>query len=598
LRKAVTAIIGAEAIVELPLGKEGNGYFSVTTGLAHHGSLYRFRLDDESGLYPDPASRFQPRGPHGPSQVVDSRTFEWTDHDWPGLSPRGQVLYELHFGTFTQQGTCAAAAERLPELADLGVTAVEVMPVAEFSGEFGWGYDGVDLFAPTRLYGAPDDFRRFVDRAHALRLGVLLDAVYNHLGPDGNYTRSFSPYVFTDRYANDWGEALNYDGEQAGPVRDFMRANAAYWIEEFHLDGLRLDATHSIHDASSEHILADVTRAARAAAGGRSILVVAENESQHIRHVLDVSAGGFGMDAIWNDDFHHAAVVALTGRAEAYYSDFRGTPQELISAAKRGFLYQGQPSHWRQQHRGSPALHVAPERFVTFLENHDQVANSGQGQRLHRLCSPGCYRALTAFLLLSPGTPMLFQGQEFASSRPFHYFAHHDPELARSVMAGRTQFLRRFPSLASAAMQELLPDPSARSTFEDCKLDWSERERHPEAVALHRDLLSLRRGDAVLSRQSGNPDGAVLSADAFVLRFFGDDDADRLLLINLGRDLDFSPAPEPLLAEPADHNWQLVWSSEDPRYGGLGTPELNWNESWQLPGRTALFLAGRRRSPA
>jgi maltooligosyltrehalose trehalohydrolase len=441
----------------------------------------------------------------------------------------------------------------------------------------------------------PDDFRRFVDRAHALRLGVILDVVYNHLGPDGNFLPAFSPNIFTDRYENEWGEALNFDGEHCGPVREFMQANAAYWIDEFHLDGLRFDATHSIHDASQPHILAEITRAARAAARGRSLLIVAENESQRIEHVLHPEQGGFGMDALWNDDLHHTAVVALTGRSEAYYSDYRGSPQEFISAAKRGYLYQGQWYTWQRQPRGTPSLDIAAEHFISFLENHDQVANSGGGRRLHQLSSPATYRALTACLLLAPGTPMLFQGQEFASSRPFHFFADHEPELARRVMTGRKEFLRQFPSLASGAMQDLVPDPSARATFEACKLDWSERDRHAEAVALHRDLLSLRREDKVLSRQPVDLDGAVVSPEAFVLRFFGQECGDRLLLVNLGHDLDLSPAPEPLLAPPTGHEWEFAWSSEDPRYGGQGIPERNWNERWQLPGRCALFLTSRRR---
>lgn len=339
---SVTVVLGTESEVTIPMLAEDDGYFGVTTDKAQSGSLYRFRFEDEARAYPDPASRYQPYGPHGPSQVVDPRTFEWTDADWSGLQRRGLVLYELHVGTFTPAGTWDAASERLAHLAYIGVTAVELLPVAEFAGEFGWGYDGVDLFAPTHLYGTPDDLRRFVDRAHAAGIGVILDVVYNHLGPDGNYAPRFSPYLFTDRYKNEWGEALNFDGEQSRGVREFICANAAYWIDEFRLDGLRLDATQSMHDASATHVLRELTEAARAAAGERSIFIVAENEPQCIEHVLPPEAGGYGMDAVWNDDFHHSALVALLGRSEAYYSDFRGTPQEFISAIKRGYLYQGQ----------------------------------------------------------------------------------------------------------------------------------------------------------------------------------------------------------------------------------------------------------------
>jgi maltooligosyltrehalose trehalohydrolase len=368
-----------------------------------------------------------------------------------------------------------------------------------------------------------------------------------------------------------------------------MCANAAYWIDEFHLDGLRLDATQSIHDASKPHILAEITSAARTAARGRTIFIVAENEPQRIEHVRPTTAGGYGMDAVWNDDFHHSAVVSLLGRSEAYYTDYRGTPQEFISAVKRGFLYQGQWYAWQQQRRGTPALDVPPECFVRFLENHDQVANTGRGQRLHQLANPAAYRAMTALLLLAPGTPMLFQGQEFASSRPFLYFADHEPELAERVMNGRKEFVRQFPSLATQAMQDRVRDPASPATFEDCKLDWSERLRHQSAVALHRDLLGIRRNDPVISEPSSF-DGAVLGADAFALRFFAEDGRDRLLLINLGRDVVLQPAPEPLLAEPAGCDWVLAWSSEEPKYGGLGAVAVNWNGPPTLPAYCALLF--------
>lgn len=597
-RRSVSVVIGAKDSRIVAMRRDAHGYFELVTGAAETGTLYRFQLDDDPTLYPDPASRFQPDGPHGSSQVVDPSCFSWTDHNWRGLSSRCQVIYELHIGTFTPAGTWNAAAERLADLVDVGITAIEVLPVADFTGEFGWGYDGVNFFAPTRLYGKPDVFRRFVDRAHALGIGVILDVVYNHFGPEGNYAGCFNPHLFTDRYQNDWGESLNFDGENAAAAREFVLANARYWISEYHLDGLRLDATQSIHDASTPHILAEIVQTARAAAGGRSIFIVAENEPQLIKHVQSIAGGGFGMDALWNDDLHHSARVALLGRAEAYYTDYRGSPQEFISAAKRGYLYQGQYYAWQKQRRGTAALRTSPEAFVNFLENHDQVANTGMGSRLHQMSGPGTFRAITAYLLLGPGTPMLFQGQEFASSRPFLYFAEHPPELAATVAQGRKDFLKQFPSLAVEEMQQRLPDPDDPETFARCKLDWSERERHVEAVALHRDLLKLRRTDSVLAERSHGIDGAVLADEAFLLRYFADDGADRLLLVNLGDDVTLLPAPEPLLAEPQDHEWSLAWSSEDPRYGGAGTPEFNWETSPLLPGRCALFFTSRRRSRA
>jgi len=575
-----------------PLESEEGGYFSGIVEEAGPGTRYRYRLDGGEA-YPDPASRFQPEGPHGPSEVVDPSRYRWRDSTWKGVRLENQVIYEMHIGTFTPEGTWASAARELPELASAGVTLLEIMPVAEFAGEFGWGYDGVDLFAPTRLYGAPDDFRRFVDEAHAAGLGVILDVVYNHLGPDGNYLKEFSESYFTDRYSCEWGEAINFDGEGSGPVRELFIANAGYWIDEYHLDGLRLDATQSIHDASGSHVMAAIGRSARAAARGRSIVIVGENERQESRLARPVAGGGLGLDALWNDDFHHSAAVALTGRNEAYYTDYLGRPQELLSAVKWGFLYQGQRYRWQGKRRGSPALDLPPQAFVLFLENHDQVANSGNGARLHLRASPGRYRALTALLLLAPGTPMLFQGQEFASSRPFLYFADHKPELAELVAKGRREFLSQFPTMASSEMSKRLPSPHERATFEQCKLDLSEREQNAGAYALHKDLLRLRREDPAFALLSPRGlDGAVLGESSMVIRFFQEPGGDRLLLVNLGRDLELDPAPEPLLAPPEGSRWRVLWASEDPRYGGAGFVEPDSDETgWRIPGESALVLA-------
>ncbi|HEX6069548.1 MAG TPA: DUF3459 domain-containing protein, partial [Longimicrobiaceae bacterium] len=337
-----------------------------------------------------------------------------------------------------------------------------------------------------------------------------------------------------------------------------------------------------------DHILAEITRAARAAANGRSVYLVAENEPQDARLVRSQERGGYGMDALWNDDLHHAAMVALIGRNEAYYTDYLGAPQEFVSAAKWGFLYQGQHYQWQQKRRGSPALDLPPQAFVSFIQNHDQIANSGRGGRIHQLTSPGRLRAMTAFLLLGPATPMLFMGQEFGASSPFLYFADHEPELARAVSRGRREFLRQFPSLAQADV----PEPADAETFRRCTLDFAEREKHAEILALHRDLLRLRREDRVIGALArGAIDGAVLGGDAFVLRYFGGEAGDRLLLVNLGRDLRFAPAPEPLLASPDGRPWRVLWCSEDPRYGGGGAPEPESLEgSWHIPGEAAVFV--------
>jgi maltooligosyltrehalose trehalohydrolase len=574
-----------------PEDGEGKGYFSGVVETAGDGDLYRFRLDGGNYLYPDPVSRFQPEGPHGPSQIVDPNRFKWTDHDWRGVNLRGQVIYEMHIGTFTREGVWASATRELDELARLGITVLEVMPVADFPGDFGWGYDGVNLFAPTRLYGSPDDFRRFVDRAHALGMGVILDVIYNHLGPDGNYLREFAEDYFTDRYTTEWGVAINFDGENAGPAREYFIANAGYWIDEFHLDGLRLDATQNVYDLSDGHILADIARRVREAARGRSCVIVAENEPQEAILVRPQEQGGYGLDGLWNDDFHHSAMVAMTGRNEAYYTDYLGKPQELISAIKYGYLYQGQWYEWQEMRRGTPSLKLPPATFVTFIQNHDQIANSGRGERCHQLTSPGRYRAMTALLLLAPGTPMLFQGQEFAASSPFLFFADHNPELAKLVRKGRAEFLAQFRSLATPEAHAALDDPGDPQTFNRSKLDLSERERHAEIYEMHRDLLRLRREDTVFSAQrAGGVDGAVIGDDAFALRFFGEDGDDRLLIVNLGADLRLKPAPEPLLAPPEMSEWTILWSSEDPRYGGLGTAPLDNDTGWRIPGHAAVAM--------
>jgi maltooligosyltrehalose trehalohydrolase len=572
------------------LQREEDGYFSGFVKEAEPGFLYRFKLP--GGAFPDPASRFQPNGPHGPSQIIDPAHFRWTDQAWRGVPANRHVIYELHVGTFTQKGTWRSARKHLTELKELGITVLELMPVADFPGRFGWGYDGVNMFAPTRLYGRPEDFRGFVNQAHALGMGVILDVVYNHFGPDGNYLSQFSDDYLTDRYQNEWGEPLNFDGENSTAVRDFVLTNAIYWIEEFHLDGLRLDATQQIFDASPNHILAALSRKVRQAAGERPVYLVAENEPQHIRLVRPFEEGGYGLDALWNDDFHHSAKVALLGRNEAYYQDYRGTPQELVSACKRGSLYQGQWYSWQRKPRGTPAFGIAPQRFVNFIENHDQVANSMAGKRIHQLASPGRFRAMTALLLLGPATPLLFQGQEFGASTPFTWFADHNSRLGELVAAGRKKFLCQFPSLASTEVTPWLPHPSTEQTFSNCKLNAQERKSHGSFYALHRDLLRLRREDPVFSSpQPGGVDGAILGPEAFVLRFFGGDRQDRLLLVNLGLDLNMSLIAEPLLAPPENRNWVVKWSSESPAYGGCGSPGLGKPGQWRLQGHAAVVYS-------
>jgi maltooligosyltrehalose trehalohydrolase len=584
-----------EGMGHFPLAPEQGGYHAACVIGAAAGMRYRFKLDEEADLFADPASRFQPEGPGGPSVIVDPKCHVWHDRDWNGVEPHGQVIYEMHVGTFTAEGTWAAAAAHFEKLKAIGITIVEIMPIHEFSGEFGWGYDGVLLYAPTRLYGTPDDLRSFVDKAHAIGLAVILDVVYNHFG-GGDQHGQFSPDYFTDRYINDWGRSINFDGPGSEAVRELITKNAGYWISEYHFDGLRLDATQALFDSSEEHIIAAITREARAAACiKKSLYLVGENEPQDTLLVRGRGAGGYELTSVWNDDFHHSAMVALTGRGEAYYHDYKGAAQEFVSAAKYGYLFQGQRYDWQDHMRGTPGLELDAMNFVHFLQNHDQVANSALGQRLTELCSPARVRAATALLLLGPQTPMLFQGQEFFCSKPFLYFADVPGDMGEQVRSGRQQSLAQFPSLNDPATIDALADPVDRKTYEGCKLDWAEYERNQHAVALHRDLLKLRRQETAFSSANlpvaRKVDGGVLSPSAFYLRYFADDRAgDVLLIVNFGADLPISSVADPLLAPALGHVWSVHWSSESPVYGGGGQRPVDFDGRWTLTADTALIL--------
>lgn len=582
-RERVTLVIESPVRREVVLGKESTGYHSGFAPGVRAGARYRFRLDDERELLPDPASRSQPDGPLGPSELVDPSAFPWTDASWRGIPPEQHVLYELHVGTFTAEGTWGAAAEQLPYLAALGITTIEMMPVNEWSGRHNWGYDGVCFYAPTHRYGTPDDLRRFVDRAHSCGLAVILDVVYNHFGPVGNTLFSICPY-YKNQQAGEWGDAFNFDGEGSAGVREFVTENAGYWISEFHLDGLRLDALQAIHDTSPEHVISALCRRARAAAPGRTIFLVGEDEPQ------DVALLDMGVDALWNDDFHHTARIAATGVHDGYLHDYGGTPQELVSAIKRGFLYQGQLYPWQKQPRGTPTTGRPRRAFVHFLENHDQCANLGRGERLAELADPGTIRAMTALLLLSPQLPLLFQGQETGTRTRWEFFVDHGGNLGEAVRKGRAEFVKQFDALATPEAQGALLDPCDEQTFRSCVLDPAERRLDAPMVALHRDLLALRRGDPAFTDPRPEAiDGAVLSDHAFVLRHVRGG-ADRLLLVNLGPTFRKASVPEPLIAPPAKARWRLAWSSEDPRYGGHGTPPPLSENGLAIPAHAALLL--------
>jgi maltooligosyltrehalose trehalohydrolase len=423
-------------------------------------------------------------------------------------------------------------------------------------------------------------------------LAVILDVVYNHFGPDGNYLGIFSDDYLVRETENEWGDTINFDRPNSGPVREFFITNARYWIEEFHFDGFRFDALHVVHDQSKEYIIGVLGRAAREAAGTRSIILIAENDLQEGKMVRPRSEGGDDLDGMWNDDFHHSAVVALTDRNEAYYSDYLGAPQEFISATKYGFLYQGEALSWRKVLRGSPVFGLAPEVFVCFIENHDQIANTGRGERLRFQTSPGRYRAMTALLLLGPWTPLLFQGQEFGASSPFMFFADvGDASVRDAIQRGRAEWLAPFLSITQEEAWRSLPAPDDPDVFARCKLDFAERAKHRTIYDLHIDLLKLRRDDSRFSQQIlGGVDGAVVSPASFALRYFSKQNDDRLLIINFGDSKTLKPAPESLLAPPLSCRWETLWTSESPLYGGTGAIAIASEEQWVLPAETAVAL--------
>jgi len=476
---------------------EDDGVFEVEVDAADAppGTDY-FYVVPGRGDRPDPTSRHQPRGPHGPSRIVDPRAFAWTDGGWRGRATRDFITYELHVGTFTPSGTFDAAIERLPHLVSLGVTAVELMPVAEFPGTRNWGYDGVNLYAPQSSYGGPDGLKRLCDACHGHGLAVILDVVYNHLGPDGNYLGDFGPY-FTRRHGTPWGEALNYDDADCEPVRRYFIDNALYWLTELHVDALRLDAIHGIYDFGARHLLADMKLAvdAESAALGRPLGLIAESDLNDPRIVEPRSVSGYALDAQWSDDFHHAAFTLLTrGRRgfAPYLSDF-GRLADLRQAVAEGFVYDGRYSHHRRRRHGRSSAAVPGDRLVIFLENHDQIANGARGERLSQLAPAGACRAATALLFCAPNLPLLFMGQELGATTPFFYFTSHaDPALGEAVSRGRRA---EFAHFAEAETFAAWADPQAQETFARSRIDWSclEGAAHRAALALHRDLIALRR---------------------------------------------------------------------------------------------------------
>jgi malto-oligosyltrehalose trehalohydrolase len=497
----------------LPMERAGGGWWQLDCARAAPGDRYRFLLD--SGLLvPDPASRANPDDVHGASLVVDPRAFAWDDGHWRGRPWEEVVLYELHVGTFTPQGTFTGVESKLEYLRGLGVTAIELMPVADFPGGHNWGYDGVLPFAPDSRYGTPEDLKRLVQGAHSHGLMVFLDVVYNHFGPEGNYLHAYAPQFFTQRHHTPWGAAINFDGEDSRTVRDFFIHNALYWLEEYHIDGLRLDAVHAIVDDSQPHILTELARAVRLGPGrDRHVHLVLENDSNQARRLGPQPATPGRYDAQWNDDIHHALHVLLTGERDGYYGDYAGTPvTHLGRCLAEGFTFQGEASPYRHgQRRGERSADLRPTAFVSFLQNHDQVGNRALGERISRLAPPQRIKAAVAILLLSPQPPLLFMGEEWGAREPFPFFCDFDPELAKKVTEGRRGEFARFDRFRDETARLLIPDPGSAATFESACLNWAPREHaaHAEWVRLYRSLLALRARE-IAPRLAGTTGGAQL----------------------------------------------------------------------------------------
>jgi 1,4-alpha-glucan branching enzyme/maltooligosyltrehalose trehalohydrolase len=484
----------------LAMAAQAEGWFELTTPRAVPDSHYCFRIDGGKCV-PDPASRYQPDGVHGYSLVVDPQAWAWQDDDWRGRPWHEAVCYELHIGSFTPQGTFAAARERLDHLIELGITALQLMPLAECPGARNWGYDGAQLFAPEQRYGTPDDLKALIDTAHAKGLMVFLDVVYNHFGPEGNYLHLYAPQFFTEHHHTPWGKAINFDDESNHWVREFFIHNACYWLEEYHFDGLRLDAVHAIVDDSSPDILIELAQRARQCSGGRHIHLILENDN-NVAHYLvrDEHGAPRYFSAQWNDDSHHAMHVLLTGEDHDYYGDYADAPlQHLGRSLSEGFAYQGQASDYRGgKPRGERSAQLPATAFISFLQNHDTVGNRAHGERISMLAEERAVRAALAVLLLAPAPPLLFMGQEWNSHQPFPFFCDFGPELAQQVTQGRCREFASFPGFDDDSLDQI-PDPQQPSTFDQAVLDWHELDK-PAAqsmLAFHHDLLVLRHRQVV-----------------------------------------------------------------------------------------------------
>ncbi len=558
----------------LPMAAQGDGWFELVTDRAGPGSRYRFRPDGDLAV-PDPASRYNPGGVHGVSEVVDPGAHAWRDTGWRGRPWEETVLYELHVGSFTPDGSFRAVIERLDYLKALGVTAVELMPVADFPGRRDWGYDGVLLYAPAHVYGRPEDLKALVDAAHARGLMVFLDVVYNHFGPEGNYLYVYARDFFTERHHTPWGAAIDFSRRT---VRDFFIQNALFWLGEYHLDGLRLDAVHAVYDDSPKHILEELAEAVHAGPGReRRVHLVLENDANEARFLARDGQGPRWYAAQWNDDIHHAFHCLLTGESDGYYADYADQPiDHLGRCLTQGFAWQGEPSPFRHgERRGEASAHLPPAAFVGFIQNHDQVGNRAFGERLTSLTSPETLRAATAVLLLAPSPPLLFMGEEFGALTPFQFFCDFGPDLRGPVREGRRKEFARFARFADPAVREGIPDPGAEATFAASRLDWDclDQAGHGDWLAYCRELLALRHREIVPRLAGARSEGYRLLGPTALTASWRMGDGSRLSLwANLGGDA------VSLAKEPAGR--QIYSTPRDVAGAGASLP--GWTTAWYL----------------
>ncbi len=530
---------GAADPLSIPLEPRDGGWFELLTEHAAPGTKYRFRINHQQEV-PDPASRFQPEDVSGPSEVIDPSTFDWQDLDWHGRPWHEAVIYELHVGAFTSQGRFSAVRDRLDYLADLGITALELMPVSDFSGRRNWGYDGVLPFAPDSTYGRPEDLKELVQSAHRRGIMVLLDVVYNHFGPEGNYLGVYAPQFFTDRHLTPWGNGINFDGPASRVVRDFFIHNALYWLREYHFDGLRLDAVHAILDDSRPDILTELATTIQSIVPDRHIHLVLENdnnESSRLQRGERCQPRSY--TAQWNDDIHHALHVSITGEKDGYYRDYSEKPVDNFGRClTQGFAYQGEVSKNRGRARGEITDGLPLTAFVSFLQNHDQVGNRACGERITKLAGPRAIRAAASILLLAPSPPLLFMGEEFGAETPFLFFCDFKDDLAAAVTSGRRAEFEGFSEFRDPASRERIPDPNADTTFAASRLDWNdlEQSRHREHLAFYRELLRLRRKHLIPRLSSAcrlKADYTVLEDRGLTARWTFQDNAELTLMANL-----------------------------------------------------------------